>query len=367
MALASGLMGTKMTGVQNLVALALGVIWVCSANAQSFEWSQSDARALSEAISSGEYGRITSLWIEQNGVVIYEQYFNGAGHDTHHNMRSAGKTVTGTLLGIAIDNGLVDGVDASAASFFDDLRPFANNDGRKEDITLEDLLTMSGPMECDDWNSFSRGNEERMYLVEDWSAFFLDLPIKNRPSWEIPDDDGGFGRTFTYCTAGVQLLGEIIERAAGKPVAEYAADHLFGPVAITNPKWNYASSGKAHLGGGLELTTSDWARVARLHVNRGRTNDRQVVSESWIDVSMADHVRVDEKTNYGYLWWRPRYEVGGVTYAANAMSGSGGNRVYALPEFQMAVVLTKSDFRDNDAHQKSDRLFNDEIAARLKK
>jgi len=342
-------------------------LWACSANAQSFVWSENDSRQLSEAVSSGQYGRITSLWIEQSGVVIHEEYFNGAGQDTSHNMRSAGKTVTGLLVGIAIDDGLIDGVATKVASYFDDLRPFENSDRRKEDITIEDLLTMSGPLECDDWNSFSRGNEERMYLIEDWSAFFFNLPVKNRPSWEIPDDDGGFDRTFTYCTAGAQLLGEIVERSADETAEQYASRQVFGPLGIANPKWNYASSGKAHLGGGLELTTAGWARVARLFVDRGRVGTEQIVSESWLDASMADHVRSDETTNYGYLWWRPRYEVGGVTYVANMMSGSGGNRVYVLPEFQMAVVLTKSDFRDGDAHEKSDSLFADEIAARLRR
>lgn len=356
-----------MTGLQKSVAFAAtGIFLACSTSAQDFDWSDSDAQQLSEAISSGQYGQVTSLWIEQDGALIYEGYFNGAGPDTLHNMRSAGKTVTGLLLGIAIDAGLIAGVDTKAASFFDDLRPFENSDPRKENITLEDLLTMSGPLECDDWNSFSRGNEERMYLVEDWSAFFFNLPIKNRPSWEIPDDDGGFGRIFTYCTAGAQLLGEIVERAAGETAAEFASRRLFDPIGITGAKWNYASSGQAHLGGGLELTAADWASVARLAVNRGRVGTEQVVSSAWLDASMADHVQIDDTTRYGYLWWRPRYEVDGKTYAANAMSGSGGNRVYVLPEFRTTVVLTKSDFRDSEAHEKSDRLFADEIAARLR-
>jgi CubicO group peptidase (beta-lactamase class C family) len=136
------------------------------------------------------------------------------------------------LLGAAIDDGLVTGVDAQAADFFEDLRPFANDDPRKNAITIEDLLTMSSGLECDDWNSFSRGNEERMYLVEDWSNFFWDLPIKNRPSWEIPDDDGGFGRLFAYCTAGAQLVGEIVERATGESAPEYAAHRVFAPIGI---------------------------------------------------------------------------------------------------------------------------------------
>lgn len=335
-------------------------------NAQNLEWSNDDAQRLSDAVSSGKYGRITSVWIEQNGEVMYEEYFNEADSETLHNMRSAGKTITGMLVGTAIDDGLIEGVDSKAASFFDDLRPFKNRDRRKEDITLKDLLTMSGPLECDDWNSFSRGNEERMYLVEDWSSFFWNLPIKNRPSWEIPQDDGGFNRLFSYCTAGVQLLGEIIERSADASVPDYAAGRLFEPIGIKNPKWNTASSGQAHLGGGLELITADWARAGRLYVNRGRVGDAQIISEPWIDSSLADYVKIDDKTNYGYLWWRPQYEVFGEHYSGNMMSGSGGNRVYVLVEFGIVVVLTKSDFQDRAAHPKSDLFFIDEIVRRLR-
>ncbi len=348
-----------------LAGVAAGLVAGPAAMAQDFEWAYSDVEALTEAVEAGTYGAVSSLLIEHDGDVVYEHYFRGTDPDTTHNMRSAGKTVTGMLLGIAIDDGLIDGVEVRAASYFDDLRPFDNNDERKEGITLHDLLTMSGPLECNDWNSFSRGNEERMYLVEDWSAFFLNLPIKNRPSWEIPDDDGGFGRLFSYCTAGVQLLGEIVERASEETAAEFAARELFGPIGISDPKWNYASSGQAHLGGGLELTTRDWARLGRLYVNRGRAGHSQVVSEDWVAASLSDYVRIDESINYGYLWWRPRYQVGPTTYTANMMSGSGGNKVYVLPEFGIVVVITKNDFRDRDAHATAEQLFRDEVVARL--
>lgn len=348
-----------------IVVGCIALLLCTSTFAQGFIWDDDDARRLTDAILADTYGQVSSLWIEQKGRLIYERYFHGADPDTLHNMRSAGKSVTGALIGAAIDDGIIEDVNVKAASFFDDLRPFENPDRRKDEVTLKDLLTMSGPLECDDWNSFSRGNEERMYLVEDWSAFFWNLPIKNRPSWEIPDDDGGFDRIFTYCTAGVQLLGEILERTTGETAAAFASRRLFGPSSVTGPKWNYASSGKAHLGGGLELTTADWARVARLYLDRGRAGNEQILSEAWIDASFTDYVKIDEQTSYGYLWWRPQYVVAGKTYTANMMSGSGGNRVYVLPEFQMVVIITKSDFRDRDAHPKSDRLFADEVASRL--
>lgn len=342
------------------------MLWTfTSASAQGIEWSNEDAERLSEAVSTGRYGQITSVWIEQDGEVVYEGYFHGADADTFHNMRSVGKTITGLLVGTAIDDKHFESVDVKVAPFFADLRPFENSDPRKDDISLKDLLTMSGPLECDDWNSFSRGNEERMYLVEDWSAFYWNLPVKNRPSWEIPESDGGFGRLFTYCTAGVQLVGEAIERAVDATVPAYAASRLFRPIGIENPKWNYASTGQAHLGGGLELTTADWAKAGRLYVNRGRAGGLQVVSESWIDASLSDYARIDDKTNYGYLWWRPSYDVNGERFTANMMNGSGGNRVYVLPEFGVVVVLTKNDFRDREAHPKSDSFFSNEIVKRL--
>ena len=352
-----------------LRVVGLAVWSLCAAapaGAQTIAWTSDATSRLSDEVASDEYGHVTSLWIEQRGEVLYQAYFHGAGPDSLHNMRSVGKTVTGMLVGLAIDDGLIESVDVRAASFFDDLRPFENDDPRKDRISIEDLLTMSGSLECDDWNSFSRGNEERMYLVEDWSSFFWDLPIKNRPSWEIPEDDGAFGRLFAYCTAGVQLAGEIVERASGESAAAYAAARLFGPLGIDNPKWNFASSGKAHLGGGLELTTADWATVARLYLNRGRHDGTQVVPASWVDASFTDRVRIEEGTNYGYLWWRPRYELDGREYVANMMSGSGGNRVYVLPEFGIVAVVTKADFRDRDAHAKSDRLFAEVIVAALR-
>ena len=324
-----------------------------------------EAQALSERVGNEVYGGATSVWIESNGEVLVEAYFRGADADAHHNMRSVGKTVTGMLFGAAVADGHVDGAEVLAADWFEELQPFQNPDPRKDGISVRDLLTMSSGLECDDWNSFSRGNEERMYLVEDWSAFFWKLPIKNRPSWEIPEDDGGFDRLFAYCTAGVQLVGELVERATGKTAEQYAASRLFGPLGVGDPKWNYGSNGKAHLGGGLELTTAGWAAVARLYLNDGKASGEQVIPTSWVEESLTDYVKIDDNTNYGYLWWRPRYEVNGTTYTANMMTGTGGNRIYMLPEFGVVVVLTKNAFRDREAHPKSDKFFLEEVVSRL--
>ena len=316
---------------------------------------------LSAKIEAGEYGAVSSLWIEKDGEVLFYEHFRDTNEASYHNMRSVGKTVTGMLLGAAIDDGVVHSTNIKAADYFKNLQPFEKPDPRKSNITLEHLLTMSGPLECDDFNSFSRGNEERMYVVEDWSAFFWKLPIKNRPSWEIPEDDGGFDRLFSYCTAGSQLIGEIVERATGQTAPVYAQHRLFGRIGIEKPKWNYASTGKAHLGGGLELTTTDWAKLGRLMVDEGQFDGKQVLSKKWVEASFKNYVHASSGTGYGYFFWRPDYTVRNQTYTANMMSGTGANRIYILPEFKTVVVITKNNYQDREAHTTSDALFEKEI------
>jgi CubicO group peptidase (beta-lactamase class C family) len=116
-------------------------------------------QAMERAIQAGEFKQITSVLLARTGKLAYEAYFDGSDATTLRNTRSVTKTVTGTLVGIAIDHQLLAGVHAPILSFFPDKQPVQHLDARKEQITAEDFLTMSSLLECDDWNSFSQGNE----------------------------------------------------------------------------------------------------------------------------------------------------------------------------------------------------------------
>jgi CubicO group peptidase (beta-lactamase class C family) len=139
----------------------------------------SDARlhSLDAAIRSGEFKKIGSVLVARHGKLVYEGYFDGDAA-TLRNTRSATKSITDVLIGIAIDERKLSGVDAKVLALLPECaRKIQNPHPRKAAITVEDFLTMSSPLECDDWNDASRGNEERMYLVEDWAQFILDLPM----------------------------------------------------------------------------------------------------------------------------------------------------------------------------------------------
>lgn len=95
-------------------------------------------------------------------------------------------------------------MDAQVLTFLPErARQLQNPDPRKDKITVENFLTMSSPLECDDWNDASRGNEERMYLAENWAQFILDLPIRGRMHLGEKLDAPPYGRYFSYCTEAV--------------------------------------------------------------------------------------------------------------------------------------------------------------------
>lgn len=323
-----------------------------------------DFASLDAAIEAGEFGRVTSILVERGGEVLHERYYTGDA-DTLRDTRSATKTVTSMLVGAAIADGGLEGVNVRVLEALGN-PPHAHADARKEAMTVEDLLTMSSTVECNDWNSFSRGNEERMYLIEDWTQFFLDLPVRGIPPWEDPAEERPYGRAFSYCTAGVSVLGRIVSTATGQDIEAYARERLFAPLGIDDVRWLRSPLGHAQTGGGLRLTTRALATIGRLQLDGGRTPDgERLLPEAWVDASATPHANIDEDDDYGYLWWLKRPTGEAPDFAGPYMTGNGGNRVHLIPERDAVVVITTENYGRRDAHDRADRIMTEYVLPAL--
>jgi CubicO group peptidase (beta-lactamase class C family) len=331
-----------------------------TASPDSVGISQEPLAKMEQAIRSGEFKKIGSTLVARHGKLIYENYFDGNGGDALRDTRSASKTITGMLVGIAIEQHLIQGVDTPVLTLLDK-RPAKNVDSRKDKITVEDFMTMSSMLECNDWNDFSQGNEERMYLTEDWVQFTLDLPIRSFPSWEPKPHDSPYGRSFSYCTAGPTTLAAVLEHVSKMTVAEFARKNLFSPLGIERADWKYSPTGLAMTGGGLGLASRDLLKLAQLYANGGQWAGKRVVPEFWVRVSIAPHARIDEQTEYGYFWWLKSFASGGKTYRSYFMSGNGGNKVAVFPELDLVVVLTSTNYNTKGMHEQTERLLTDYI------
>jgi CubicO group peptidase (beta-lactamase class C family) len=329
--------------------------------------SDARLRSLVAAVRSGEFKKIGSVLIARHGKLAYEGYFDGNGDGdaaTLRDTRSATKSITDVLIGIAIDEHKLSGVNARVLGLLSErARRIQNPDPRKSAITVEEFLTVSSPLECDDWNDASRGNEERMYLVEDWAQFILDLPIRGRMHAGEQVEAPPYGRYFSYCTGGVFTLSEVLEKATGTRTDRYALEKLFRPLGITNVEWFYSPMNIPQTGGGLRLTSRDLLKIAQLYLDGGQWQGKRIVSEEWVRSSTRPHTRIDDATEYGYLWWLKSFKSGEKSYPAFFMSGNGGNKVVAIPALDMTVVITCTNYNTHGMHEQTEKILTDYVLA----
>ncbi|WP_165853551.1 serine hydrolase domain-containing protein [Aurantiacibacter aquimixticola] len=319
--------------------------------------------AMSAEIRAGQLGRIEAVVVDQSGSVVYETYFRDSNAGSRIDVRSVGKSLTALAIGAAVEDGLLESVDVPVWDYLIGEEPVEHDGPAKREITVDDLLSMSSTLDCSDWVSRSPGNEERMYRTDVWRDFALNLPVD--PDYrELPN---GYGR-FSYCTAGVFLLGQVVEKATGQRFDSYVQARLFDPLGIAGADWRRSPSGEIQSGGQLGVRPADLARVGRMVLNGGTFDGQRILSADWLRTMLTPKVGATADMDYGYLWWTRFFAAPNGTRTGGAfMSGNGGNIVVLLPDYDAVAVVAATSYNRDDAFDNAITVIETHVIPELAK
>jgi CubicO group peptidase (beta-lactamase class C family) len=275
-----------------------------------------------------------AVLVVKDGYLVYEKYYGEGGIDQSTNLWSVTKSVSAALVGLLMDQKLISSTDQLMADLMPDYPEF-------NEITLHHVLTHTtglswveeGPLWVD-W-----------ILSEDWVASALARGQVRKP-----------GERFFYSSANTHFLNALVHYTAGIFPGQLAKENLFDPMGIpfdTMPRsyvhsswndylqpahqtWRRDPKGIECASFGLYLTARDMAKFGFLYLNRGRWEDRQLLSEEWVETSTRDHeTNIYGRYSYGYQWYLTKVR----GYPAFLASGFGGQIIGVVPSLDMVVVL----------------------------
>ena len=247
----------------------------------------------------------------RHGKVICEcnfaPYPKGMWHITH----SMCKSITGMAIGMLIEEGKLKLNENIYDIFSDHMNAFSKI--FRPVITVENLLTMTSGVTF---------NESGIVSGNDWLGSFLNASVNGKP-----------GTEFQYNSLNTYVLSAIVTKRTGETLTEYLTPRLFGPLGITKYYWETCPKGITKGGWGLFLCAEDMAKLGQLYLQRGKWNGQQLVSEYWIEISTARHLKTQNDTyGYGYQLWMEQ-RPGSFEY-----NGMLGQNVIIYPDMDMVLV-----------------------------
>lgn len=325
---------------------------------------------LSAGIRSGLLRGLHGIVVSRGDRIVLERYYAGAdeawgrplGHVSFtrnqlHDLRSVTKSIVGLLYGIARDRGLVPDPSAPLLAQFPEYSDLAADPARGQ-LTIGQALGMTLGLEWDEQRPYSdpANSEIAMENAADRYRFALDRPFAATP-----------GTRWIYSGGAVALIGGIIARGTGKTLPEFAQEVLFTPLGIKSFDWAHGRDGTASAASGLRLKPRDLLKIGRMILGKGRCDGEQIVSDSWIARSFTSAAETGDGLDYGYLWFlgqaMPPAFGRALPWAGGF--GNGGQRLWLMPEADLACVIYSGNYNQMDSWVTPMRIWREIIVANL--
>lgn len=305
---------------------------------------------LTTDLVQGKYNNIDGIILSQNGKVFYEKYFNHYHKDSLHDSRSAFKSITSLLIGIATDKGYIKNVQEKVYPFFNDYNRAVNWDERKNNMTVQHLLEMKSGYDCEEWNG-TKDCESEMENSKDWIQFSLDLPLAEYP-----------GEKWSYTSTNAMVLSGILSMSSKMTVTEFADKFLFQPLDITKYRWTKDPSGQEMTAGSFYVLPKDFLKIGEMVLNNGKYKNQTIVSNNWIAESTnakteikdfsnvkisKTNLAIPQPTYYGYGWYNEKIKTDKYSYDLIFASGNGGQYIMIIKELNLVAVFTGNSYNSS--------------------
>lgn len=298
-----------------------------------------------------EETKTSGLLIISDDKIAFEEYYLGSDETTRFSSNSLCKSFVSALVGLAIEDGFIDSVDDSVAKYIPE---FENTEIEK--VTIKNCLHMASGINFDEVADMNKISVPSMFGKNKMKSIAA-LGLVHEP-----------GTNRTYSSINTDILGEVVANATGRTLSEYMSEKIWSEIGVEQDAYWTLSGGKELANGGLHIALRDYARFARLYMNHGAFEGKQILPEQWIEDSIATNEaylkaphdgKPYEELGYGYQWWIPEgneHEFTGI--------GVFGQWMYCNPTKKIIVVKTGADsgFEEDDKEKKSVAFFR-EIAA----
>jgi CubicO group peptidase (beta-lactamase class C family) len=268
--------------------------------------------------------------VVRNGVIVAEWYADGADETSWATSWSVAKSFTSALIGIAIDEGLIPGVDEPMTTWYPEWRG-----SERESMTLRDVLQMSSGLDwVESYDPATTAESDIIQLVvgaQDQLAVAAAQPAKHEP-----------GTVWSYSSGDTMLLSGVLQQATGMRPDEYAQRKLFEPIGMEQVEWWRDAAGHTLTYCCLDTTGRDYARFGLLYLREGAWGDEPVVPRAWVADSLEPVPHAE--AGYGFQWWLDQPD----TMPEDLFSANGhdGQFIYVVPSLDLVVVRNGTYVKD---------------------
>ena len=310
--------------------LACLLLALCITSSYGNEPSTAGDTLFADALdAAGQMPRLHSLLISHKGGLVLEKYFNGRNSRQTANVKSVSKSWISALVGIAIEQGYIEGLDQPISEFYDEML-IGDSNASKRSITIGNLLSMQAGLETTSFYNYGA-----WVLSDDWVRFALQQPLRAPP-----------GTRLIYSTGNTHLLSAILTQSTGKSTLQFAREELGQPLGFHIEAWPTDPNGIYFGGNNMEMTPRQMLEFGELYLNKGRANGQQVIPESWVELSLQRLAESSRERGryYGYGWWLRDMAGVQIAYAW----GYGGQFTLIAPGLDLVVVTTSSSLPGSD-------------------